>query len=101
MVDVRGDVLRPPHGTTPAAVKANKNQKWVHYTYSMISKNVYAEIYFSNKLFVFPIFRTYLECFQKSGFYPKILSCAEMHFLEIMSKVKSHHISESGVSFEI
>ena len=23
MVDVRGDVLRPPHGTTPAAVKAN------------------------------------------------------------------------------
>ena len=27
MVDVQGDVLRPPHGTTPAAVKANKNQK--------------------------------------------------------------------------
>ena len=26
MVDVRGDVLRPPHGTTPAAVKANKIQ---------------------------------------------------------------------------
>ena len=26
MVDVRGDVLRPPHGTTPAAVKANKNK---------------------------------------------------------------------------
>ena len=24
MVDVRGDVLRPPHGTTPAAVKSNK-----------------------------------------------------------------------------
>ena len=23
MVDVRGDVLRPPHGTTPAAVKAD------------------------------------------------------------------------------
>ena len=23
MVDVRGDVLRPPHGTTPAAVKTN------------------------------------------------------------------------------
>ena len=22
MVDVRGDVLRPPHGTTPAAVKS-------------------------------------------------------------------------------
>ena len=28
MVDVRGDVLRPPHGTTPAAVNANKNQKF-------------------------------------------------------------------------
>ena len=27
MVDVREDVLRPPHGTTPAAVKSNKNQK--------------------------------------------------------------------------
>ena len=27
MVDVRGDVLRPPHGTTPAAVKSNKNKK--------------------------------------------------------------------------
>ena len=27
MVDVRGDVLRPPHDTTPAAVKANKNHK--------------------------------------------------------------------------
>ena len=24
MVDVRGDVLRPPHGTTPAAVNSNK-----------------------------------------------------------------------------
>ena len=24
MVDVWGDVLRPPHGRTPAAVKANK-----------------------------------------------------------------------------
>ena len=27
MVDVRGDVLRSPHGTTPAAVKSNKIQK--------------------------------------------------------------------------
>ena len=24
MIGVRGDVLRPPHGTTPAAVKSNK-----------------------------------------------------------------------------
>ena len=29
MVDVRGDVLRSPHGTTPAAAKANKIQKCV------------------------------------------------------------------------
>ena len=29
MVGVRGDVLRPPHGTTPAAVKTNKDQKLV------------------------------------------------------------------------
>ena len=27
MGDVRGDVLRPPHCITPAAEKANKNQK--------------------------------------------------------------------------
>ena len=26
MDDVRGDILGPPHGTTPAAVIANKNQ---------------------------------------------------------------------------
>ena len=29
MVDVRGDVLRPPHGTTQAVVKTNKNQNRV------------------------------------------------------------------------
>ena len=29
MVDVWGDVLRPPHCTTPAAVKANENKKCV------------------------------------------------------------------------
>ena len=25
--DVRGDFLRPPHGTTPATVESNKSQK--------------------------------------------------------------------------
>ena len=32
MVDVRGDVLRPPHGTTPAAVKSNLTtyQAWLY-----------------------------------------------------------------------
>ena len=34
MVDVRGDVLRPPHGTTPAAVKANKIQKLSSFKYT-------------------------------------------------------------------
>ena len=29
MVDVRGDILWPPHYTTPAAVTANKNKKLV------------------------------------------------------------------------
>ena len=29
MVDVRGDVLRPPHGTTPAVVKSNKNTAYL------------------------------------------------------------------------
>ena len=29
MVDVRGDVLRPPHGTAPAAVKSNiRSEMW-------------------------------------------------------------------------
>ena len=28
MVDVRGDVLRPPHDTIQATMKSNKNQKW-------------------------------------------------------------------------
>ena len=27
MDDVLGDILQPPHGTTPSAVKANKNEK--------------------------------------------------------------------------
>ena len=31
----------------------------IYYTNSMISKNIYAEIFFfSNKLFVFPVFRS-------------------------------------------
>ena len=66
----------------------------------MISKNIYAEIFFSDKLFVFPVFRSYLECFQKPGFYPKFSVVQKCIFLEIRSKVKKHHISEAGVSFE-
>ena len=44
MVDVRGDVLRPPHGTTPAAVKSNikpemrsfKSNENIHKTFKYI-----------------------------------------------------------------
>ena len=56
---------------------------------------------YPNKLFVLPIFRSYFECFQKSGFYPKILSCVEMYLLKIRSEVRNPHISASRVSFEI
>ena len=38
--------------------------------------------------------------FSEIRILPQILSCAEMQFLEIRSKVKNHHISEGGVSFE-
>ena len=62
---------------------------------------MYVKIFILNKLFVFPVIRSQFECFRKSGFYLKILSCAATHFFEIRSKVKNHHISEAGVSFEI
>ena len=73
--------------------------KTILYVFYDIKEYICRDI-FSNKLFVFPVFRSYLECFQKSGINPKILSCAEMHFFfEIRSKVKSHPISEAGVRF--
>ena len=68
--------------------------------YFMISKNTRQNIY-PNKLFVFPIFQSYFECFQKSGFYPNIFSCVEMYLLKIRSEVKNPHISVSGVCFAI
>ena len=34
MVDVRGDVLRPPHGTTPAAVKSNIKSEMRSFKYN-------------------------------------------------------------------
>ena len=55
MVDVRGDVLRPPHGTTPAAVKLNikselrsfKSNENIHKkeggSYYVVSANIYFE----------------------------------------------------------
>ena len=65
----------------------------------MISKNIYAEIFFQINC-LYSCLSVLIRVFQKSGFHPKILSCAEMHFLEIRSKVKNHHISEAGVSFQ-
>ena len=39
MVDVRGDVLRPPHGTTPAVVKSNiKSEMRTHKSNENIHK---------------------------------------------------------------
>ena len=39
MVDVRGDVLRPPHGTTPAAVKSNIKSEMINLTKRRNIKN--------------------------------------------------------------
>ena len=45
MDDVRGDVLRPPHCTTPAAVKANKNKMSSFKSNENIHKNEGASYY--------------------------------------------------------
>ena len=53
MVDVRGDVLRPPHGTTPAAVKSSKNhflepvheQQWLMKHFSRTLADLSAVLY--------------------------------------------------------
>ena len=39
MVDVRGDVLRPPHCITPAAVKAKQNLNRFLRIFMLISKD--------------------------------------------------------------
>ena len=68
----------------------------------MISKNIYAEIFFQiKKISNISCLSVVIRVFSKIRIYPKIFSCAEMQFLEIRSKVKNHHISEAGVSFEI
>ena len=71
-----------------------------YYTYSMISKNIYAEIFFQINCLYFMSF-VVIRVFSKIRILPQILSCAEMQFLEIRSKANNHHISEAGVSFEI
>ena len=62
MVDVRGDVLRPSHGTTPAAVKSNiksemrsfKSNENIHKkeggSYYVVSANKFALVKILRKL---------------------------------------------------
>ena len=48
MVDVRGDVLRPPHGTTPAAVKSNiksENHRLILLIYAVVLADLYYLLY--------------------------------------------------------
>ena len=67
----------------------------------MISKNTHVKTFIQINYLFFLFFRSYFECFQKSGFYPKILSFVEMYLLKIRSEVKNPRISASGVSFAI
>ena len=64
-------------------------------------QRIYKPRYFFKETVCISCLSVLIRVFSKSGFYPKILSCAEMQFLEIRSKVKNQHISEAGVSFEI
>ena len=48
MVDVRGDVLRPPHGTTPAAVKSNINPKNLYHRALPVHRSVHENEYVHN-----------------------------------------------------
>ena len=49
MVDVRGDVLRPPHGTTPAAVMSNKKlHRWKYQAEEQILEPVFMKHYAPN-----------------------------------------------------
>ena len=49
MVDVRGDVLRPPHGTIPAAVKFRLINKTVHrglnYVFDLLNRSLYVTLF--------------------------------------------------------
>ena len=80
MVDVRGDVLRPPHGTTPAAVKSNKNHIFV--------KNVMICFYD----FIFYLETRIFERF-KAAFHSFKHFC--MHMLYNISG-NSYHITDIG-----
>ena len=96
MVDVRGDVLRPPHGTTPAAVKANiksemrsfKSNENIHkkgHSLSLNGKQIFqfgslatAQIHFNLDIYVFGKMLLFLFFF----FFRKNSSTGENNFLE-------------------
>ena len=66
----------------------------------MISKNIYAEIFFQIKCLYFLSFGRNKRVFKNQDFTPKFSVVQKYIFLEIRIKVKNHHISEAGVSFE-
>ena len=66
----------------------------------MISKNIYAEIFFQINCLYLLSFGRNKSVFKNQDFTPKFSVVQKCIFLEIRSKVKNHHISEAGVSFE-
>ena len=72
-----------------------------YYTYFMTSKNTHVKIFIQINYLFFLFFGLMLNVLQKSGFYPKILSCLEMYLLKIRSEVNNPHTSASGVCFAI
>ena len=66
----------------------------------MILKNIYAKIVFQLNCLYFLSLGHNLSVLKKSGLYQNILSCVAMYIFKIRCKVKNHHISEAGVSFE-
>ena len=68
----------------------------------MISKNIYAEIFFQINCFYFLSFGRTQSVFKNQDFTPNSQLCRNAFFKKkIRNKVKNHHISEDGVSFEI
>ena len=67
----------------------------------MISKNIYAETFFQINCLYFLSFGRNKSVFKNQDFTPNSQLCRNaILFLEIRSKVKNHHVSEAGVSFE-
>ena len=74
MVDVQGDVLRPPHSTTPAAVKSNKNQKWVKLFNLVFDRGLISEAWSIGKIIL--VYKQKGETSDPSNYRPiRLLSC--------------------------